>query len=1532
MELLFIDSAVQQPEYLTQHLTPESHPNLHSFIISQTTNFLAEVTQILTKYSQVNAIHFVFHGEDHNLRLGQINLTPKTLETYAPLLKQWHKVLTADADILLYGCNVAKTPKGQELVHQLSQLTRTNIAASTHLTGNAKLGGSWDLDYQTEPVKTPILFSQKIQESYPFVLATFDVSQPTDDGTGNLPGTLSWAIQQANQTAGDDTISFNTNVRLNLDPSLKRIQPLINSNINFIGNNKTISGDNDNDGVIDLNGEDRPLLFINSGVVSFEDLTFTGGVAKGGSSLSGGGGAGLGGGLFINSGDITLDNVTFEKNYAIGGDANSGGYAGGGLSGKGFNRVGGGLFTDGPDENGSGLGENGGFGEGGGFGNNANGGDGGFGGGGGEGNNANGGDGGFGGGGGFGYNANGGNGGFGGGGGRGSITPGQGGFGAGNGGESAGGGGAGFGGALFIREGTLTIQNSTFSNNSAQGGEGRGGSETGQGLGGAIFVPNDTTNLPNLPTLLLSNVTFSDNTASNDTNSESNNDNIYGVFTEPVIENPVPENKPPTFVNRLNLYDNFEVTPDDSTATINGSWLAFGNLVPGSVTPTANGSFTTLDSTAELDLFAGYSNYNLMSDDLVNAAFPTLDLDTGYTLSFVAQVISEDNTDSDKNADGKRDRAGFNVTVISSDGKNGIELGFENDQIWAQEDETTQDDPSAEPNPNEPNTFDRTLFTQAESVIFDTTNRLIQYDLTILGETYTLSVDGNSILSGQLRDYTAFNDRPDPYELPNFIFLGDNTTSAQAEIHLGKISVTTAANNTGYSFELVENAANGLVIGQVLATDPDGDNLTYNITTGNDNGIFAINSDTGEISLANNNSLDFDTEPTAYSLTVEVSDGSLTDTIDVAVNLTNVNEVPDNSEGETDGETPENPENQTPEVPDNSEGETDGETPENPENQTPEVPDNSEGETDGVTPENPENQTPEVPDNSGGETDGETPENPENQTPEVPDNSGGETDGETPENPENQTPEVPDNSEGETDGETPENPENQTPEVPDNSGGETDGETPENPENQTPEVPDNSGGETDGETPENPENQTPEVPDNSGGETDGETPENPENQTPEVPDNSGGETDGETPENPETAENPDPEENPDSETPDNSNSGDNTNTDNSDSENGNNGNTNNPIRGGIDTQNPGNLNSNPGNSDTGNNNNTPENNNETDQETGITRIENFDSSLNYDPTDFISLINFPSLKPNLIRNERSREATSQGDNLEATSENQKVFGLEGDDNIYGTSASLEIFGNKGNDYIEGQANSEAIYGGENNDQIKGENGNDTLFGDKDNDAITGGNGDDVIYGNTGNDTLEGAQGNDSLYSGQDNDLAKGGVGNDLVFGDIGDDIVEGNEGNDTLHGNQGVDTISGNDGDDLIYGGQGNDLLDGNNGSDTLFGDNGDDTLDGGFGDDSLIGGNGDDWLVGAEGNDTLTGGEGRDRFYISSSFDDNFITDFADGFDKIALTGGLTFEQLEITSDNGSTLIKLADTQTELATLLGVDSNVITSDDFLIG
>ena len=57
----------------------------------------------------------------------------------------------------------------------------------------------------------------------------------------------------------------------------------------------------------------------------------------------------------------------------------------------------------------------------------------------------------------------------------------------------------------------------------------------------------------------------------------------------------------------------------------------------------------------------------------------------GYTLNFTTQVVSEIHNADDRNGDGKSDRAGFSVIVIGNDPTKSIELGFFNNQIFAQE-------------------------------------------------------------------------------------------------------------------------------------------------------------------------------------------------------------------------------------------------------------------------------------------------------------------------------------------------------------------------------------------------------------------------------------------------------------------------------------------------------------------------------------------------------------------------------------------------------------------------------------------------------------------------------------------------------------------------------------------------------------------------------------------------------------------------------------------------------------------------------
>ena len=108
----------------------------------------------------------------------------------------------------------------------------------------------------------------------------------------------------------------------------------------------------------------------------------------------------------------------------------------------------------------------------------------------------------------------------------------------------------------------------------------------------------------------------------------------------------------------------------------------------------------------------------------------------------------------------------------------------------------------------------------------------------------------------------------------------------------------TGATSTGtggasaYSFDYAENQASGATVGTVAATDPENNALTFSITGGNSNGWYAINPTTGAITLtaagAASVANDYEQNPNTQTLTVAVSDGTNTTTIEVKLNETNV--------------------------------------------------------------------------------------------------------------------------------------------------------------------------------------------------------------------------------------------------------------------------------------------------------------------------------------------------------------------------------------------------------------------------------------------------------------------------------------------------------------------------------------------------------------------------------------------------------------------------------------------------------------------
>lgn len=163
----------------------------------------------MRQHSQLQTLHIVSHGSPGCVYLGNSELSLNTLKQYTPQLKNWLKNRPLKPTILLYGCQIAAGDAGEELVNKLHQITGAPIAASNTLTGNQALGGDWEFQVKTSDFEVALAFSEVARQSYPGVLATFEVNTNKDIVDENEKITsLREAIELANQSDGPDTITF----------------------------------------------------------------------------------------------------------------------------------------------------------------------------------------------------------------------------------------------------------------------------------------------------------------------------------------------------------------------------------------------------------------------------------------------------------------------------------------------------------------------------------------------------------------------------------------------------------------------------------------------------------------------------------------------------------------------------------------------------------------------------------------------------------------------------------------------------------------------------------------------------------------------------------------------------------------------------------------------------------------------------------------------------------------------------------------------------------------------------------------------------------------------------------------------------------------------------------------------------------------------------------------------------------------------------------------------------------------------------
>lgn len=194
-DLVIINSSVQNKEQIVEALGE----NTDVLYLEAGTDPLDAINDFLDANGDVkySAIHIVSHGNAGYFVLnGQIIDADAVMSDPA----SWANIgqhMTADGDIMIYGCNVAGSLDGEMLISNIANLTGADVAASVDDTG---VHGDWDLEYSVGVIDNPFLDVS----DYQYSLETYEV---TCDGNVSTSGSLEYQLNAAIE-AGDTTADF----------------------------------------------------------------------------------------------------------------------------------------------------------------------------------------------------------------------------------------------------------------------------------------------------------------------------------------------------------------------------------------------------------------------------------------------------------------------------------------------------------------------------------------------------------------------------------------------------------------------------------------------------------------------------------------------------------------------------------------------------------------------------------------------------------------------------------------------------------------------------------------------------------------------------------------------------------------------------------------------------------------------------------------------------------------------------------------------------------------------------------------------------------------------------------------------------------------------------------------------------------------------------------------------------------------------------------------------------------------------------
>ena len=195
-EIAFVDTQVGDYQSLVADLQAQSASGtvIEVVLLDAGRDGIEQIGEVLAGRQGVDAVHVLSHGVDGALELGNAWLNGYSLEARADEIAQWSNALSANADIVLYGCDVAATGQGQAFINRLAEITGADIAASQDATGSAALGGNWNLEYSTGSIEAESAIDAETQQDWAEVMAiTTGLTSSSATASGASASSLTWS-------------------------------------------------------------------------------------------------------------------------------------------------------------------------------------------------------------------------------------------------------------------------------------------------------------------------------------------------------------------------------------------------------------------------------------------------------------------------------------------------------------------------------------------------------------------------------------------------------------------------------------------------------------------------------------------------------------------------------------------------------------------------------------------------------------------------------------------------------------------------------------------------------------------------------------------------------------------------------------------------------------------------------------------------------------------------------------------------------------------------------------------------------------------------------------------------------------------------------------------------------------------------------------------------------------------------------------------------------------------------------------------